>query len=93
VCITKETTLKGIRVSDIQINCIYLGVKKCIFADQRSDSLWTDLVNWLVFITEVKIVYSAVRTGIFKQSGLRFVFKGLKCCQFVQNFYVRNYLK
>jgi len=31
VCINKETTLKGIRVSDIQIN-------NCIFADQRSDT-------------------------------------------------------
>jgi hypothetical protein len=38
VCITKETTLKGIRVSDIQIN-------NCIFADQRSDISWTDLVS------------------------------------------------
>jgi hypothetical protein len=30
VCITKETSLKGIRVSDFQVN-------NCIFADQRSD--------------------------------------------------------
>ena len=30
-CITKETTLKGIRVSDIQVS-------NCIFADQRSDN-------------------------------------------------------
>ena len=37
VFITKETTLKGIRVSDIQIN-------NCIFADQRSDTFWTALV-------------------------------------------------
>jgi len=29
--------LKGIRVSDIQIN-------NCIFADQRSDTFWTALV-------------------------------------------------
>jgi hypothetical protein len=34
VCITKETTLKGIRVSDVKIN-------NCIFADQRSDTYWT----------------------------------------------------
>jgi len=37
VCITKETTLKGIRVSDIQVN-------NCIFADQRSATFWTDHV-------------------------------------------------
>jgi len=37
VCITKETTLKGIMVSDIQVN-------NCIFADQRSDTFWTDHV-------------------------------------------------
>jgi len=34
VCITKETTSKGIRVSDVKIN-------KCIFADQRSDTFCT----------------------------------------------------
>ena len=34
VCITKETTLKGIRVSDVKIN-------NCIFADQRSDTFCT----------------------------------------------------
>jgi len=31
----------------------------------------------MVFITEKKIVYCAVQTGSLKQSGLRFVFKGL----------------
>jgi len=35
MCLTKETTLKGIRVSDIKINT-------CIFADQRPDTFWTD---------------------------------------------------
>ena len=34
VCITKETTLKGIRVSDVKIN-------NCIFADQSSDTFCT----------------------------------------------------
>ena len=34
VCITKETTLKGIRVSDVKIN-------NCIFADQRPDTFCT----------------------------------------------------
>ena len=34
VCITKETTLKGIRVSDVKIN-------NCIFANQRSDTFCT----------------------------------------------------
>ena len=34
VCITKETTLKGIRVSDVKIN-------NGIFADQRSDTFCT----------------------------------------------------
>ena len=34
VCITKEITLKGIRVSDVKIN-------NCIFADQRSDTFCT----------------------------------------------------
>ena len=33
--ITKETALKGIRVSNVKIN-------KCIFADQRSDTICTD---------------------------------------------------
>ena len=41
VCITEETTLKGIRVSDIQIN-------NCIFTEQLSDTFWTDLVDLLV---------------------------------------------
>jgi hypothetical protein len=31
----------------------------------------------LVFITEMKSVYSAVRTWVFKYSSLCFVFKGL----------------
>jgi len=34
VCITKETTLKGIRVSDVKTN-------NCVFADQRSDIICT----------------------------------------------------
>ena len=41
VCITKETTLKGIRVSDVKIN-------NCVFADQRSDTFCTAHV-WDVF--------------------------------------------
>jgi hypothetical protein len=36
VCITKETALKGIWVSDVQIN-------NCICAEQRSDTFWTDV--------------------------------------------------
>ena len=42
VCITKEITLKGIRVSDIQIN-------NCIFANQRYDTFWTHLVSSIRF--------------------------------------------
>ena len=34
MCITKETTLKGIRVSNVKLN-------NCIFADQRSDTFCT----------------------------------------------------
>ena len=44
MCITKETTLKGIRVSDVKIN-------NCIFADQRSDAFCTAHV-----VLNVKIV-------------------------------------
>jgi hypothetical protein len=40
VCITKETTLKGIRV-------LYLQINKCISADQRFDTFWTHHVYWL----------------------------------------------
>jgi len=32
------------------------------------------------FITEMKMVYSAVRTGSLNKAGLRFVLKGLKPC-------------
>ena len=39
MCITKETTLKGIRVSDVKIN-------NCIFADQRSDTICTPHVGF-----------------------------------------------
>jgi hypothetical protein len=46
VCITNETTLRGIRVSDIQII-------NCIFADQRFDTFWTDHlyhdIVWQIF--------------------------------------------
>ena len=38
VCITKETTLKEIRVSNVKIN-------NCIFADQRSDTFCTAHVD------------------------------------------------
>jgi hypothetical protein len=34
-----------------------------------------------VFITEMKSVYSAVRTGSYKWSSLRFICKGLKMAQ------------
>ena len=39
--ITKETTLKGIRVSDVKIN-------NCIFTNQRSDTFCTAHVHYIV---------------------------------------------
>ena len=55
VCVTKETTLKGIRVSNVKIN-------NCIFADQRSDtfctahvvSFFVSTVLFLVITTSVE---------------------------------------
>ena len=44
MCITKETILKGIGVSDVKIN-------KCIFADQRSDTFCTAHVIKTVYIS------------------------------------------
>lgn len=38
VCITKETTLKRIRV-------LYLLINKCISADQTFDTFWTNLIS------------------------------------------------
>ena len=39
----KETTLKGIRVADLQV-C------KCIFPGQRSDTFWTALIYYVIII-------------------------------------------
>ena len=41
VCITKETTLQGIRFSDVKIN-------NCIFADLRSDTFCTAHVCYVI---------------------------------------------
>jgi hypothetical protein len=53
--------LKGIRVSDIQIN-------NCIFADQRSGTFWTDLVH------TIKIIINLGLYGVFKAVWKSFPF-------------------
>jgi hypothetical protein len=43
-----------------------------VFISEQTATCATYSINWLVFITEVKSVYSAVRTGsLIKQSALR----------------------
>jgi hypothetical protein len=46
-----------------------------LFIWEQTATCATYSLNWLVFITEMKSVYSAVRTGSLNKS-LRFVFKG-----------------
>ena len=48
-----------------------------VFIWEQTATCATYNINWLVFVTKIKSVYSAVRTGSFKQSSLPFVFKGL----------------
>jgi hypothetical protein len=57
VCITKETTLKGIRVSDFQIH-------NCIFADQRSDTFQRQFINNLTLSITVRQIPDAVDTVV-----------------------------
>ena len=45
-------------------------VARCVHCEEEA------AINWLIFITEMKSVYCAVRTGSLK-SSLLFVFKGL----------------
>jgi hypothetical protein len=47
-----------------------------VFISEQTANSDTYTINWLVFITEMKSFYCAVRTGSLK-SILRFVFKGL----------------
>jgi hypothetical protein len=46
-----------------------------VFIWEQTATCATYSINWLVFITEMKSVYCAVRTGSLR--SLRFVFKGL----------------
>jgi hypothetical protein len=54
-----------------------------VFTWEQTATCATYIINWLVFITELKSVYSAVRTGALNTASLRFVCKRLKCilCQ------------
>jgi hypothetical protein len=45
-----------------------------VFISEQTATCATYSINWLVFITEMKSVYSAVRTGAFKSSSLRSFF-------------------
>jgi len=46
-----------------------------VFTWEQTATCATYNINWLVFITEMKSVYCAVRTGVFKWNSLPFVFK------------------
>jgi len=48
-----------------------------LYLSEKKATCATYIINWLVFITEMKSVYSAVRTGSYKCSSLQFAFKGL----------------
>jgi len=61
VCITKETTLKGIRVSDIKIN-------NCIFADQRSDTFCTAHVCSLIVMCVVCHISEWIMRSMLRSS-------------------------
>ena len=69
MCITKGTTLKGIRVSDVKIN-------NCIFADQRSDTFctahvcgaddgWRNHPKHVEWFTDKQTVYSCILLDIY----------------------------
>jgi len=49
-----------------------------VFIWEQTATCATYSIKWLVFITEMKSVYSAVRTGSYKYSSLRIIFKGLR---------------
>ena len=49
-----------------------------VFIWEQTAACATYSINWLVFITEMKSVYSAVRTGSLNKACLRFVCKGLR---------------
>ena len=48
-----------------------------VFIWEQTATCATYSINWLVFTTEMKSVYSAVRTGSLNKSSMRFVCKGL----------------
>jgi hypothetical protein len=49
-----------------------------VFIWEQTAPCATYSINWLDFITEMKTVYSAVRTWSLNKDSLRFVFKWLK---------------
>ena len=48
-----------------------------LFIWEQTATFASYIVNWSVFITEMKSVYCAVRTGSLNKTDLRFFFKGL----------------
>jgi len=59
-----------------------------LFIWEQTTNCATCSINWLVFITEMKSVYSAVRTVSLNKAVCASVFKGLKntdCCVYGQN--------
>jgi len=48
-----------------------------VFIWEQTATCATYIINWVVFITEVKSVYCAVRTGSLNKA-VCFVFRGLK---------------
>ena len=50
---------------------------RTVFIWEQTATCATYSINWLVFITEMKSVYSAVRTGSLNKAVLHFVFKGI----------------
>ena len=64
VCITKESTLKGIRVSNVKIN-------NCIFTDQRSHTFCTALVHSL----QMKNFIDNYSNGASQEVGMHVLFQ------------------
>ena len=69
-----NSAFKGLKFNNCTLcpHCIYLC---CIFLRTNSDCA-TYSINWLVFITEMKSVYSAVRTGSLNKAVCASSLKG-----------------
>jgi hypothetical protein len=57
---------------------VHIAFMCSVWTSDQTATFTLHIINWLVFITEVGGVYSAVRAGSSKKTDLPFVFKWLK---------------